>query len=93
MKDLYIRDNSTGKVHRIGDNHHDCLWVDENGVVQYHNLQNGDGTKGSGYSFVKTDYYGYISEEDEAQAEEFRKNAEAWKEKRKELAKQGIIMS
>ena len=29
--DLYIRDKESGKIHKIGDNIHDGLWVDEDG--------------------------------------------------------------
>lgn len=69
MNDLFVRDREgDGKVHRVGDNIHDCLFVDDRGVVQYHNLQNGDGTMvgfspdRGGYEFVKTDEYGYCEE-------------------------------
>ena len=41
--DLYIRDKYSGRIHRIGDDPHDCLIVDEKGTVHYNNLQNGDG--------------------------------------------------
>ena len=46
LTNLYIRDKYHGTIHRIGDNPHDCLTVDENGTVHYHNLQNGDGCIG-----------------------------------------------
>lgn len=46
MTDLYIRDKYSGTIHRIGDDVHDCLSVDEHGTVHYHNLQNGDGCIG-----------------------------------------------
>ena len=39
--DLYI--NDSGTIRRIGDNCHDQLTIDENGRLQYYNLQNGDG--------------------------------------------------
>lgn len=44
--DIYIRDKYSGKIHRIGDDIHDSLWVDENGTLFYHNMQNGDGCMG-----------------------------------------------
>ena len=50
---LYIRDKHSGETHLIGINVHDRLYVDEDGFVQYENLQNGDGTM-SGYEFVPT---------------------------------------
>lgn len=43
MIDLWIRDKYNGHIHKIGDDPHDCLMVDEEGTVSYHNLQNGDG--------------------------------------------------
>ena len=39
--DLYI--NDCGTIRRIGDNCHDQLTIDEDGRLQYYNLQNGDG--------------------------------------------------
>ena len=68
MTSLYVRDRVTGRIHCIGTDVHDCLMVDERGIVQYHNLQNGDGTMigyspdQGGYEFVKTDEYGYAEE-------------------------------
>lgn len=44
--DLYIRDKYSGHIHKIGDSPHDCLMVDDEGTVHYHNLQNGDGCTG-----------------------------------------------
>lgn len=41
--DIYVRDKSTGEIHRVGDNRHDSLDV-VNGKVLYYNLQNGGGT-------------------------------------------------
>lgn len=46
MIDLYIRDKYNGHIHKIGDNPHDCLMVDDDGTVHYYNLQNGDGCIG-----------------------------------------------
>ena len=46
MIDLWIRNKYTGHVHRIGDDSHDCLMVDDEGTVHYHNLQCGDGCTG-----------------------------------------------
>ena len=44
--DIYVRDKYSGKIHRIGDDIHDSFWVDENGTLFYHNMQNGDGCAG-----------------------------------------------
>ena len=41
--DLFIKDKYSGYVHRIGDDPHDSLYVDDKGSVHYYNLQNGDG--------------------------------------------------
>ena len=49
---IWIKDNSTGMIREVGTNHHDRLYLDELGHIQYENLQNGDGTIGGGYEFV-----------------------------------------
>lgn len=61
--DLYVRDKSTGKIHKVGSDMHDGLWVDSNGTVHYQNLQNGDGCnanshndKFAGYEFMPSDF-------------------------------------
>ena len=46
MIDLYIRDKYSGKIHKVGDDTHDCITVDEEGTIHYYNLQNGDGCIG-----------------------------------------------
>lgn len=46
LTDLFIRDKYSGSIHRIGDDPHDSLYVDEDGTVHYYNLQNGDGCTG-----------------------------------------------
>ena len=63
LTDIYVRDKYSGKIHRVGDNVHDELWVDEAGTLHYFNMQNGDGcaayksinedkdTNGEGYKF------------------------------------------
>ena len=62
--DLYIRDKTTGEVHRIGDDPHDQITIYK-GRLTYYNLQNGDGctlgeNEGGGYEFVdNVDEYGY----------------------------------
>lgn len=43
LTDIYVRDKSTGKIHRVGDDRHDSLDVID-GKVSYYNLQNGCGT-------------------------------------------------
>lgn len=61
--DLYIRDKHSGRIHRIGDECHDALWVDVDGTVHYSNLQNGDGCAdhsqidpNAGYEFMPSDF-------------------------------------
>ena len=51
--DIYVRDKYTGRIHRVGDDVHDSLWVDRNGTLLYHNMQNGDGCVG--YKSVNQD--------------------------------------
>lgn len=53
--DLFVQDNGDGgRIHKVGDEPHDSLWVDSAGVVHYMNLQNGEGTTGD-YRFVPSD--------------------------------------
>lgn len=61
--DLFVRDKSSGRIHRVGSDKHDGLWVDDAGTVHYQNLQNGDGCSAnsrndplSGYEFVPSDF-------------------------------------
>lgn len=44
--DLFIKDRYSGRIHRIGEDRHDSLYVDREGTVHYYNLQNGDGCIG-----------------------------------------------
>lgn len=62
--DLYVRDKYSGTIHRIGDDPHDHLTINEQGQLCYFNLQNGDGCRtgcdGGGYEFVPNqDDHGY----------------------------------
>jgi hypothetical protein len=52
-----IKDKFTGESHIVGTDTHDMLYVDdENGGLQYLNLQNGEGTGAeSDYEFVRTE--------------------------------------
>jgi len=50
---LYIKDRTDGSVRRYGEDRHDALYV-RNGVLEYENLQNGDGSP-SGYCFCNED--------------------------------------
>lgn len=61
--DLYIRDKDSGRIHKVGDECHDALWVDVDGTVHYSNLQNGDGCAdysqidpNAGYEFMPSDF-------------------------------------
>lgn len=54
LTSLYVYDKETKRIHRIGDDNHDALYV-INGEIRYHNLQNGDGggvKDKDGYSYV-----------------------------------------
>ena len=62
LTDIYVRDKADGRIHRVGDDQHDSLWVDSSGTVHFHNLQNGDGCgadsitdPGAGYEFCPSD--------------------------------------
>ena len=44
--DIFVRDKYSGRIHRVGDNTHDMLWVDPAGTIHYYNMQNGDGCIG-----------------------------------------------
>lgn len=48
---LYVKDNSSDVIHMVGTDSHDRLYLDENGNIQYSNLQSGGGTPDD-YSFV-----------------------------------------
>ena len=62
---MYIRDNEDGEVRLYGKNCHDSLAISADGrCLYYYNLQNGDGSRCGGYSFV-TDEKGYTPIEDE----------------------------
>lgn len=52
---IKVRDKADGSVHVVGESGHDMLLV-ENGVVEYYNLQNGEGTGGD-YEFVEKGLY------------------------------------
>ena len=47
LTNLYVRDKYSGTIHRIGNDPHDMLYVDNYGTVHYQNLQNGDGCIGA----------------------------------------------
>lgn len=50
---LQIRDKCGGRVHTYGTDSHDSLWVDDEGNLNYYNLQCGDGTgKNGSFEFV-----------------------------------------
>lgn len=69
LTDLYIRDKDLNKIHKVGSDVHDAMWVDSKGVVHYRNLQTGDGCSGdgkngeSGYEFVPSEF-GEVDEEE-----------------------------
>ena len=57
---LFLKDTDSGTIHRFGDDQHDSLWTDSNGVVHYHNLQNGDGCPLDGTAPLSKADYGYL---------------------------------
>lgn len=57
LTDLFVYDRDSKRVHKVGSDSHDSLYVDSNGVVVYYNLQNGCGTLPDGtgtYVFIET---------------------------------------
>lgn len=97
--DLYIRDKTSGRVHRIGDDPHDSLWVDHKGTVHYMNLQCGDGAgpysqldQRAGFEFVSSEY-GVPDEENAMEdAEQYREDLDKFRAKQAKLAKKGIVL-
>ena len=62
LTDFYVRDKYTGRIHRVGEDGHDSVWVDSNGTLHFFNLQNGDGCgensifdEEAGYEFCPSD--------------------------------------
>ena len=57
MLRLYVKDNTSGRVHEYGTNQHDSLVLQDDGSLHYYNLQNGCGTMfpEDGYSFCLED--------------------------------------
>ena len=51
MPAIYVRDYCTKCIHMVGTNEHDRLYLDDDGNIQYMNLQNG-GTTEEDYEFV-----------------------------------------
>lgn len=66
LTDLYVIDLHERKVHRIGDEPHDSLYVWD-GRLQYYNLQNGDGggvkkESGAGYVILESESGSLVDE-------------------------------
>lgn len=57
MVKLYVKDNTTGKIHEYGTSPHDSLVLKEDGSIHYLNLQTCTGTRfpSEGYSFCLED--------------------------------------
>lgn len=60
LTDLYVMDKLDGEIHKIGDNQHDSFWVDDDGIVHYFNLQNGDGCSADGWKNGKDSGYAFL---------------------------------
>lgn len=39
LLDIYVKNMNTGKIHKVGSNPSDSLWVDRLGIVHYNNFQ------------------------------------------------------
>ena len=57
MLRLYVKDNTSGRVHEYGTNQHDSLILQDDGSLHYENLQCCAGTMfpAEGYSFCNED--------------------------------------
>lgn len=57
MLRLYVKDNTSGRVHEYGTNQHDALILQDDGSLHYENLQCCAGTMfpEEGYSFCNED--------------------------------------
>lgn len=60
--DFYVKDKTDGRIHKVGTDRHDSIWVDSEGTLHYQNLQNGDGCSCKsaidelqGYEFMPSD--------------------------------------
>ena len=83
--DLYVYDKALKKIHKIGEERHDSLYVydnDGNYEVRYYNLQNGEGgssndEEGHDYVILKsqngllTDEFGIIDKRYEKEIAEY----------------------
>ena len=59
---FYVRDKESGRIHKVGTDPHDSIFVDAAGELHYFNMQNGDGCSGKshidnrcGYEFVQSE--------------------------------------
>lgn len=60
--DFFVKDKANGRIHKVGTDRHDSIWVDSEGTLHYQNLQNGDGCSYKsaidelqGYEFMPSD--------------------------------------
>ena len=49
--EIYIKDTYNGHIHKLGSNCHDSLYVNDEGHIDYLNLQCCEGTRFGGYIF------------------------------------------
>lgn len=82
---LWVMDKTDKTIHRIGEWQHDSLWVDMNGEIHYHNLQNGDGgtakdIDGYGYVILESEF-GYLEGKYGIQDKRFEDEIQAYLDK------------
>ena len=81
---IKIKDKTNGSIRIVGTDGHDELSVDEDGQIQYYNLQNGEGTGRYGhYSFASVEFVSV--EELQEIAKKHAENAKENERKIKEL--------
>ena len=88
---IEVMDNGrNGQRHIVGTSPHDCLTIEQSGLIGYYNLQNGEGTSGD-YKFVGNNMGGGITTVNfvnfDVLTELYKKQHEAEKEIRESLGK------
>lgn len=51
MMNIYVKDTHTGRVHEVGTDSHDALYISNAGHIDFINLQICEGTQYGGYIF------------------------------------------
>jgi hypothetical protein len=49
---IFIKDRATGTIREVGSDVHDKLYLDQEGHIQYYNMQNGCSSEDGTYEFL-----------------------------------------